>query len=135
MTRRTREGLFRDLLLRRLQHLRDGVLKVVDGPQERVFGEPAVDGLEATLVVRHPSFYRRAALGGSIGAGEAYRDGLWQADDLTRVIRVLARNRDALEGLDRGFGRLLRPLRRLSHLVRANSPSGSRRNIAAHYDL
>ena len=72
--------------------------------------------------------------GGSIGAGEAFCDGLWSTPDLTTVVRILARNQDALHGLDSGAGALTAPFRRLLHQRRSNTRSGSLRNIAAHYD-
>lgn len=128
-------GFLKRLVLGRLQRLREGRLELVDGRESQVFGRPAADGLRARITVRDPGFYRAAALGGSIGAAQAYRDGLWEADDLTRAVQVLARNREALEGLERGLTRLLQPLRSLGHALRSNSRAGSRRNIAAHYDL
>ena len=37
--------------------------------------------------------------------------------------------------MDRGLARLTSYVHKLVHLWRSNTPSGSRRNIAAHYDL
>ena len=55
------------------------------------------------------------------------------------VVRVNPEDRDAyravLEDLERGWARLALPLRQLWHVWRRNSRSGSRRNIAFHYDL
>jgi cyclopropane-fatty-acyl-phospholipid synthase len=48
---------------------------------------------------------------------------------------VLARNQAALQGLEGGIARLARPGLRALHALRRNSRRGSRRNIAAHYDL
>jgi cyclopropane-fatty-acyl-phospholipid synthase len=62
-------------------------------------------------------------------------DGAWGADDLTAVVRILLRNREALEGLDRGVARLAAPARRVLHWLNRNTRAGARRNIAAHYDV
>ena len=86
------------------------------------------------MVVADPACWRSFAWGGSIGAAEAYCRGWWSAPDLTAVVRVLARNRDALERVDGGAAALLRPLRRILHRRRRNTRAGSRRNVAAHYD-
>ena len=43
------------------------------------FGDPDAD-LGATVEVHSPRFYR--AMLGSVGLGEAYRDGVWDCDDL-----------------------------------------------------
>jgi cyclopropane-fatty-acyl-phospholipid synthase len=82
-----------------------------------------------------PAFYRHVALGGSLGAAEAYMKGLWQTDDLVAVIRLFARNTIASEAMDRGWALLTWPLRKAFNLLRRNSKTGSRRNIAEHYDL
>jgi cyclopropane-fatty-acyl-phospholipid synthase len=47
----------------------------------------------------------------------------------------MARNRDALAGIDSGLVRLGALPARAWHALRANSRRGSRRNIEAHYDL
>ena len=96
-------------------------------------GAPAPD--EAALDVLDPSFYRDVAFGGTIGAGESYMQGAWRSDDLVRLVRVLLRNRSLLENLDKGSSRLTRPLQNLFHKLNRNTREGSRRNVAAHYDL
>jgi cyclopropane-fatty-acyl-phospholipid synthase len=70
-----------------------------------------------------------------VGAGESYADGDWDADDLTSVVRLLARNREALSGLDGGLALLGRSAAGLFGLLRPNTRAGARRNIADHYDL
>jgi cyclopropane-fatty-acyl-phospholipid synthase len=71
---------------------------------------------------------------GEMGAGEAYMDGAWDADDLVAVIRLFVRNLDHLE-LETPLTWLARVPDRIRHVLRANNRSGSRRNIRAHYDL
>jgi cyclopropane-fatty-acyl-phospholipid synthase len=73
--------------------------------------------------------------GGEVGAGEAYSDGFWSCDDLTALIRIMVRNRSLLDALDRGWSHLATLARKLFHLFRRNTKEGSRKNIAAHYDL
>ena len=101
---------------------------------KRVFGEPAA-ALRAQLVVRDWDFFPRVAMGGDIGFGEAYTEGLWDTPDLTAVIRLMIENRKALE--DRRLAPMLvnDGLNRLKHLLRDNTLRGSGRNIRAHYDL
>ncbi len=126
----------RDMLLRLVSGLSAGTVAVRDADGETVCQSGDDPGFaRATITVRHPSFYRQVLFGGTIGAGEAYMDGLWTCDDLTALVRIVVRNRQFLNGLDSGLGRLLWPLHQVSHLFRRNSREGSRRNIAAHYDL
>jgi cyclopropane-fatty-acyl-phospholipid synthase len=98
------------------------------------FGESRAE-LAATLRVHSFAFYRRIFLGGTIGAGEAYMDGLWSCDDLPVLIRIMVRNREVQDRLEGGLARLAGVIQRLLHLLNDNTLSGSRRNIAAHYDL
>jgi cyclopropane-fatty-acyl-phospholipid synthase len=125
---------------RRAVHARLGALEgaaltlVEDGRAER-FGD-AASGLAATVRVHDPGLHAALLLRGSLGGAEAYLDGRWDADDLVAVVRVLARNRRLLEGLEGGLApRLARAALLPLHWARRNTRSGSRRNIAAHYDL
>jgi cyclopropane-fatty-acyl-phospholipid synthase len=85
--------------------------------------------------VHDPAFYRRVALNGSVGAAEAYMDGLWDCDDLVALVRILVRNRERLDAMERGTARLGGAVMRAWAALRRNTQAGSRRNIAAHYDL
>ncbi|MEE2783862.1 MAG: cyclopropane-fatty-acyl-phospholipid synthase family protein [Pseudomonadota bacterium] len=94
------------------------------------------DALRAVVRVHHPQFYARILFSGTVGAGEAYADGQWDTDDLTAVVRVMVANQDALQGLDSGGSRWVKHcLDKLVHMTKANTRTGSRKNIAAHYDL
>jgi cyclopropane-fatty-acyl-phospholipid synthase len=79
--------------------------------------------------------FAEVAFGGSIGAAEAYMLGYWDADDLTTALRVLLANRAVLDDLETGTARLKAPLQGALHWLNRNTRAGSRRNIAAHYDL
>jgi cyclopropane-fatty-acyl-phospholipid synthase len=61
--------------------------------------------------------------------------GHWDCDNLTGLMQILLRNRAVLYGMNRGVSRLANPLNRLVHCLHSNSRRGSRRNIAAHYDI
>jgi cyclopropane-fatty-acyl-phospholipid synthase len=128
--------LARRLVQGGLAALGEGRLVVEDGGREQAFGpRDAPPGLTARICVEDPSLWRDVLLRGVLGAGEAYVRGAWSADDLVAVVRVFLRNRAALERLDGGAALLSRPLLALARLLAANTRRGSRRNIAAHYDL
>ena len=80
-------------------------------------------------------FYRAVVIGGALGAAEAFLLGYWTSPDLTATMHLLALNWNVLTKLDRHGAIILRPLRFAANLLRRNSRRGSRRNIAAHYDL
>lgn len=71
---------------------------------------------------------------GDIGAAESFLDGLWGTESLTRLLTLIARNRQPLKQAIHGKGlRLMGAW--LIHRLRANTRRGSKRNIMAHYDL
>ncbi|WHZ10633.1 MAG: Cyclopropane-fatty-acyl-phospholipid synthase, plant type [Burkholderiaceae bacterium] len=120
-------------VLAQLQH---GVVTLIDGARRSQFGRITPHcRLSCTVQVRDHRFYTEAVFGGSVGAGESYMAGDWRTDDLTALVRILLINRGVLDGLDSGVSRLAEPLRRLLHAAARNTRSGSRRNVAAHYDI
>ena len=125
----------RRLVWHRLESLVEGRVTVDDGGQCREFGRSGEGSLAATIAVRDPRFYRHLVLGGSLGAAEAYIRGYWTCDDLVSLVRIFCRNAAVASGLEGGPARVLSPLARMAHWLRRNTLSGSRRNIAAHYDL
>jgi cyclopropane-fatty-acyl-phospholipid synthase len=130
------EKLARRAVLARLAGIEHGVLVLEDGVGITRFGRvTARCALTALVRVHDPRFYTDLAFGGSIGAGEAYMQGYWSSDDLTAVMRVLLHNLAVVDGMEGGLARLALPLRRALHWAARNSRRGSRRNIAAHYDL
>ena len=127
------ERIARERAVALLDGVRGGRIRLLEPSGERVLGRG--DGLAATLTVLAPRFWVEVAAGGALGAAESYARGDWECDDLTALVRILARDRDALVGLERGLARLRRPALRALHALQRNTRTGSRRNIAAHYDL
>jgi len=126
----------RRALLSKFGEIAEGEFHLHDEGEEHVFGrETAAFPVRASVRVKDPAFWTRVAFGGSIGAAESYVDGEWTTDDLTSVMRLFVRNRDAMTGMEGGIGRLLAPFQRGWHRLRDNTRHGSRKNIAAHYDL
>jgi len=128
-------GLLRRLVWQRLDSLAHSRLTIEDGDQRRTFGESGADFISATVKVHDSRFYRRLIFGGSLGAAEAYIHGFWTCDDLVNLVRLFCRNTELSPGLERGVAQMLSPLHLFAHRIRRNTRSGSRRNIAAHYDL
>ena len=132
------DRILRARLLKQMSALRDCRLRIVDALGEIELGTPTADPantLHATLEVHDAAFYRRVAGNGSVGAGEAYMDGLWRSDDPVALMRMLVRNRDLLDAMETGPARYAGMAMRAWHALQRNTRTGSRRNIAAHYDL
>ncbi|MGZ8252623.1 MAG: class I SAM-dependent methyltransferase, partial [Methylophilaceae bacterium] len=127
------QNLARDLVTSRLRKLSYGRLKVIEDQSIKEFGNN--NGLSVTIHVHDPRFYGEMAFGGSIGAGEAYMLGYWSSDNLTNLIRLMVLNQDVMDNLEGGMAWLAKPLLKSLHWMNRNTQDGSRRNIAAHYDL
>ncbi len=128
--------LGRRIILSYLNNLKEGRITLIEEGQASVYGQQtAAFPLHVELTVHDYYFYRFAAFGGSVGVAEAYMAGCWSTNDLTALIRIIIRNQTTLERIERGLARLMNPAYRLYHLLRKNTPLGSRKNIVAHYDL
>ena len=125
--------LARNSVSERLQRLDRGALTISDWHTARTFGTRG--DLQASIFVRSPRFWSDVALGGSLGAAESYVLGRWDADDLTALCRIFARNLELTDKLERGWATTATLAARVLHALRRNSRAGSLDNIAAHYDL
>jgi cyclopropane-fatty-acyl-phospholipid synthase len=131
---RALDRLAKRRVLQKLDSIRHGSLTFVEAGWRETYGDFAAP-LQATIYVEDPRFYRSLAFRGALGGAEAYTDGYWQTHDLTAVIRILALNQPILREWQRGSASWIRPALALFHRLNGNTRSGSRRNIAAHYDL
>jgi cyclopropane-fatty-acyl-phospholipid synthase len=127
----------RTRLLERLSSLRHGTLVISDALGEVRLGDadPEPGAPVARLRVHDLDAYARIATGGSVGAAEAYMDGLWSCDELVDLVRLLVLNRDLLDAMEGGMARVSGWLLKGVHALRRNTRAGSKKNIAAHYDL
>ncbi len=128
------DRFFRRKFIELFQKLEGGCIHLVDA-----FGTTAVGNTEAklqcTLVIHDLSSYTQIALSGSNGSAQAYINGLWSADDLSKLIRIFVRNRSVLNQMESGLAKLAQFSFRLWNKFTRNTKSGSKKNIAAHYDL
>ena len=123
------------VLLNQLRSIRRAQITLLDDGQRTVFGSVGEGDPRCTIHVRHPRFYRDAVLGGHLGAAEGYIHGLWDCDDLTALVRVFAKNLALSDQMDKLSVRIGGALLKFGHALKRNTLSGSRGNIAAHYDL
>ncbi|MEM7430753.1 MAG: cyclopropane-fatty-acyl-phospholipid synthase family protein [Pseudomonadota bacterium] len=128
------DTLAKKLLLSRLQRVTHGCLTIDEGGHKQVMGQTDAE-LQALITVHHPQFYSDVAFGGSIGAGEAYIRGDWTSPAPDLVVRLLLQNRDVLASVDSGWAWIAKSAQLALHWLNRNTRKGSRKNIAAHYDL
>jgi cyclopropane-fatty-acyl-phospholipid synthase len=116
-----------------LSRVRGGRIEVIEGGRSRAFG-PEDAELQATITINDPAAWR-GPLRGSVGLGEGYVGGLWEADDLVALIRIAARELRQMDGIRGAIARPRGLLHQLRRLVPENTRAGARANISAHYDL
>lgn len=129
-----RPTLLDSLFARVLKGLKGGSLRM-NFPSGAcvVVGDTSYPLLEMTIHNRH--FFKKVFSGGSVGFGESYVAGDWDAPDLTGLLSLLAGNQPRLGPLRRGLSLLTRQMNRLCHTARRNTVAKSRQNIQEHYDL
>jgi cyclopropane-fatty-acyl-phospholipid synthase len=129
---RTRAPLAARLVLRLLDRLAHGTLEATlpDGTTRR-FGRGAPS---AAIELADWDVFAAVLRRGDSGFAEGWMAGGWRTPDLPQLLALCVANRDALDRAVYGgfWGRLAGRLRQLAD---ANTRRGSRRNIAAHYDL
>ncbi len=115
-----------------LSRLRRGRLTLVSATGEEREFVGAETGPVARIELHRSRAASRAIIDGSMGLAEGYLAGEWDTPDLDAVLSLGVAN---LAEKPAGANSLLDPVHRAFHAMRPNTPSGSKRNIAAHYDL
>jgi len=121
------------ILFNMLEKLSQGQLIIQEGEDIRIFGNDT--SLRAHITINDSRAYRKVVFGGSIGAGEAYIDKLWDVDNLTALVRIMVLNMSLLDRMERGLAWVNRPVDLIKHLFNSNNKKGAKQNILAHYDL
>ncbi|HBC07999.1 MAG TPA: SAM-dependent methyltransferase [Rhodospirillaceae bacterium] len=129
-----RSGFRERLVMRWAEKLAAGRLTIEFPSGARKDFEGATPGPHAMLTIKDLDVVIRLLFAGDIGFAEGYMAGEWETPDLSTLLTFGALNRPAVSG---ALGRpgIVSFLNRIRHGLRANTPKGSRRNIAAHYDL
>ena len=131
----------RAVLHRLLGSIEGGRIVLIDGDDHRPFAAATPDRggredlLQAVVTVRDHRFYTSTVRGGSSGLGEAYIQGWFDVDDLTALLRLLARAMHRLEPLRHRAHDLARPLAEPIRRRRHPDADRDRADVASHYDL
>ncbi|MCE9500340.1 MAG: cyclopropane-fatty-acyl-phospholipid synthase family protein, partial [Leptospira sp.] len=140
LTSDRRMSVYEKIALKLLSSLTKGSLTVTlsDGTMLQIGEKNST--VNATLRINNPDMFRKSILYGDVGFGESYVDGDWDTDSITNFISwwiLNYENNPSLSGSKRKFSPmgLLQIFDRISHLFRANTKTGSQKNISEHYDL
>jgi cyclopropane-fatty-acyl-phospholipid synthase len=128
----SRHSLTEALLKRLAGSISSGAIDVeLPSGRQITLGNPA--GARSRMKVHSWNTLSRILFSWDIGLAEAYMAGECSSPDLVALLRTLCLS-EGPAGEPR-TPELLAPLAKLRHWLNRNSRSGSRRNIAAHYDL
>ncbi|MCE6855240.1 cyclopropane-fatty-acyl-phospholipid synthase family protein, partial [Acinetobacter baumannii] len=95
-----------------------------------------VSDLHAVIEVHNPLLMDLILKNGVLGAAEGYIRGDWSSEHLVELIQILARNRAVLDQINQNvIAQASQFFLKAWYKDRKNSISGSRKNIAEHYDL
>lgn len=133
-SRQNTPGLAQRLIGARLRAFRTGNIEITLPNGRVVRQEGSLPGPAATINVARWRHFWRLGAEGEVGLGRSYMDGDWSTPDLSAVFAFGLANSPALVKSASG-SRLAHACNGLAHRLRANTLRGSRRNIAAHYDL
>lgn len=122
------------LLSRALPKLETGRLSILLPNGQPILLSGVQDGPEATLTIHCWRGVWRILIGGADGFADACIDGDVSSPDLARLLDLCVRNGTKRRKSSQSFS-LGHVRKRIQHLLRSNTRRGSRRNIAAHYDL
>jgi cyclopropane-fatty-acyl-phospholipid synthase len=103
-----------------------------DGTRRMLGGR--MPGPTAEMNIRSWRALIRIAWAGSVGLYEGWAAGEWDSPDPVQIFDLFVRNRTSLGDTARG-SYVARIAGKILHTARRNSKSGSRRNIAFHYDM
>jgi cyclopropane-fatty-acyl-phospholipid synthase len=114
--------------------LTNGRIDFVLPDGRRFRAEASAPGPVAEIIVHNPDTFARLVRESDLGFCEAYMEGWWTTPDLQAFMDLVhARNEGVYDGFP-GMA-LVRAYERLRHWLRSNTKTGSRKNIAYHYDL
>ncbi len=89
----------------------------------------------ASVRIVSPKVYGMVLAQGSIGAAQAYIDGLWETDDLNKLLFIFSKNAVLFEQIETPLAKAINVLRAMAQRLLPNNVKIAKKNILEHYDL
>ena len=140
MSTTTKRSFYEKIVIELLSKMKSGTLNLTLPSGELIKIGDGNHSIVANINVKDSYFFKRCVLYGDIGFGEAYMDGDWETDSIANVINwflLNVENAPSTSGSQtRTFAlNVLKIFNKTYHSKRANSLTGSKKNISEHYDL
>lgn len=135
-----KQGFYEGILVKLFSKMQLGKLSVsLPGGQELIFGN-GEESIYADITINDQNFFKRCILYGDIGFGEAYVEGEWDTSSIQNVIKWFLLNIENAPSISGSKSQsaiinILKFFNKIYHSRRTNTVGGSKKNIAAHYDL
>lgn len=135
-----KRSFYEKIVIDLLSKMKSGILNLTLPGGELIKIGDGNHALVANITVKDNYFFKRCVLYGDIGFAEAYMDGEWETDSIANVINwflLNVENAPSTSGSQTQTFALnvLKIFNKAYHSKRANSISGSKKNISEHYDL
>ena len=117
-----------------LERIEFGKVIVTTPDQKQIEFNSGNKGPIAQIVLNNWELPKKVALGGTIGVAESFMDGDWTSPNVTETLELFLVNEHIYDDLA-GRGKILGMIEKIRHSLNSNTKRGSKRNIAAHYDL
>jgi len=134
-----RDKIARKVVVNHLSKFANGTLTIEMPDKSTLSFSGEAEGPNAVIQLKSEAFFDRVLWNNDIGLGETYSEGIWNSPDVAEVILFFLSNRKPVRKAVFGehlFHRIVGAIERKRHqFAPKNDEAGSKRNIAAHYDL
>ncbi len=140
LVKTVKRGFYEKVILSLFSKMEMGTLNITMPDGEIIKLGNGEGNVVANIDIKDYDYFKRCVLYGDIGFGEAYMDGCWETDNITNVIKWFIINIEHAPTVSGSSVQnitlnILRIFNKIYHFKRANSITGSRKNISEHYDL
>ncbi len=117
-----------------LEKAQIGYLEIITPEHNKIeIGDPNSD-LKANIIIKDWALIDAVQKFGDIGFGEAYMEGIFETDDLIKLLSFFVVNQEQLEDIFHG-NIFLSFFGFVKNILRKNTIAGSKKNISFHYDI
>ena len=124
-----KKNIFKSIL-----NINNGYLKVSFPDNSELFFGDSKSKLSGNIEIKNWGTLTQIFNSGSIGFAEAYMDQKIASKDISKVLHIMALNRNLNNKIMYGK-KLHRYINYFKHLFKANTVTGSKNNISYHYDM
>jgi len=124
-----KKNIFKSIL-----NINNGYLKVSFPDNSELFFGDSKSKLSGNIEIKNWGTLTQIFNSGSIGFAEAYMDQKIDSKDISKVLHIMALNRNLNNKIMYGK-KIHRYINFIKHLFKANTITGSKNNISYHYDM